>query len=194
MEERTAFFPLEQFPDLQRLASQYQDILDELNQNTFWMHWGSDDYDPTGHCKFLNGDWTVCPVYFGNYNPYSINMPYMDPVFVVEVVEAMPKRFPKTTELLKKIPTLNYAAFSRLHPKSRLAPHQHVNPSSLIFHLGLLIPPGDTCGLSVGGEVHIWKKAGDAVIFNDTLEHSAWNDSDQERVVLYVDFHDTNHI
>lgn len=182
------FYELDKFPEFAQLAAQYQKILNELKGSIFWMAWGSDNYDPLGHCKFLSGDWTVCPVYFGNYDPRVFKIPGTAKINVDEVIQALPTQFPETTKLLQNIKSVNFAALSRLHPKSSLAPHKHVNPNSLIFHLGLIIPQGNTCGLSVGGISHTWSKPGDAVIFNDTLEHSAWNNSDEERIILYLDF------
>lgn len=190
---KRAFYDLSEFPDFKWLASQYRTILEELEKNTFWMNWGSDNYDPLGHCKFLSGDWTVCPIYFGNYDPHSLQIPDAKPENAEEFLQQLPEKFPETRKLLQKISTVNYAAFSRLHPKSVLAPHKHNNPLSLIFHLGLVIPSGGTCGLSVDNKVHIWNQPGDAVIFNDMHEHSAWNHSDQERIVLYVDFQEITH-
>lgn len=183
-----AFYNLDEFPDFQLLASQYSVILEELKKNKLWINWGSDNYDPLGHCKFLSGDWTVCPVYFGRYGLHSIKLPPSVTLNIDELSRSLPQKFPETTKLLKNIKSLNFSAFSRLHPKSSLAPHAHINPHSLIFHLGLVIPSGNTCGLRVKNETHLWTKPGDAVIFNDTLEHSAWNNSDEERIILYVDF------
>ena len=44
-----------------------------------------------------------------------------------------------------------------------------------------------SCGIEVNEETYHWKE-GKAVVFDDTFEHEAWNDSDQERVVLFIDF------
>lgn len=183
-----AFYPLEQYPALKALASQYEIILKELHQNHLWMNWGSDDYDPMGHCQFLKGDWTICPIYFGNYDPYSLNIPATPEVNVEALIASLPNKFPETTALLKEIPTINFAAFSRLRPNTVLAPHSHVTPLSLIFHLGLIVPPKETCGITVNGQTHLWKKPGDAIIFNDNFEHSAWNHSSEDRIILYIDF------
>lgn len=188
-----AIYPLPEFPDFQKLSIEYAVIVEELKKNDFWMNWGSDSYDPKGHCQFLKGDWTVCPVYFGNYDYRSMKLPGVHGFDIDQLMQSLPERFPKTIEILKGIKSINFAAFSRLHPKSSLAPHKHENPYSLIFHLGLLIPPGNTCGLKVGDETHLWTKPGDAVIFDDTFEHSAWNHSDEERIVLYVDFFEPKH-
>lgn len=44
------------------------------------------------------------------------------------ILSSLPEKFPKTIELLKPFEALNFAAFSRLHPKSTLHPHKHDNP------------------------------------------------------------------
>jgi aspartyl/asparaginyl beta-hydroxylase (cupin superfamily) len=51
--------------------------------------------------------------------------------------------------------------------------------------LGLVVPPG--CLLRVAGETRAWQE-GRCLIFDDTLEHEAWNNSDQPRGVLLLDF------
>ena len=53
-----------------------------------------------------------------------------------------------------------------------------------IVHLPLIVPPG--CGFRVGGETREWK-VGEAFAFDDTIEHEAWNDSDELRAVLILD-------
>ena len=52
------------------------------------------------------------------------------------------------------------------------------------MHLPLIVPPG--CGFRVGGETREWRE-GEAFAFDDTIEHEAWNDSDQLRAVLIFD-------
>ena len=186
--EKRALYPLAEFPDLQKLQEHFPTNLKELSDNKLWMPWGSDSYDKSGQCSFLKGDWTICPVYFGNYSGTDMDVPHMGYTELKELTDSLPNRFPETTNLLKKIPSINFAGFSRLYPHSRLEPHKHNNPDSLIFHLGLVIPPGITCGLKVGDQIHTWTQPGDAVIFDDNLEHSAWNDSSEDRILLYIDF------
>ncbi|WP_068469260.1 aspartyl/asparaginyl beta-hydroxylase domain-containing protein [Candidatus Protochlamydia phocaeensis] len=187
--EGVAFYNVADFYDMKEIQQNYLIIQKELSQNKIWLHWGSDDYDQSGHCKFLDGDWTVCPLYFGNYPSEGMEVKaQLTNEQRKELMASLPERFPASTELLKHFPRINFAGFSRLHPKSTLAPHRHYNPTSLIFHLGLIIPPGETCGIKVGEQTHIWREAGEAIIFNDNLIHSAWNNSDQERIILYIDF------
>jgi aspartate beta-hydroxylase len=74
--------------------------------------------------------------------------------------------------------------FSRLEPKTRLPPHTGSTNTRLIVHIPLIVPPG--CGFRVGSEVREWQP-GTALVFDDTIEHEAWNDSDEQRVVLIFD-------
>ncbi len=188
-DELTPFYPVDNFIDMHDVQVNFPIIQEELLKNKVWLHWGSDNYDQSGHCKFLSGDWTICPLYFGNYSGEGMEMSAnLTAAQKDELLNSLPLRFPATTALFKHFPRINFAGLSRLHPQSELAPHRHNNPHSFIFHLGLIIPEGGHCGLKVGDQVHTWTKAGEAIVFNDNLEHSAWNHSDEERVILYIDF------
>src|SRR5690349_2290101 len=74
--------------------------------------------------------------------------------------------------------------FSLLAPRTRIPPHTGVANIRLVCHLPLIVPPG--CGFRVGESKREWVP-GEAFVFDDTIEHEAWNDSDQLRVVLIVD-------
>lgn len=74
--------------------------------------------------------------------------------------------------------------FSILRPHTRLPAHTGVSNARAIIHLPLIVPPG--CGFRVGGETREWRE-GEAFAFDDTIEHEAWNDSDQPRVILILD-------
>lgn len=74
--------------------------------------------------------------------------------------------------------------FSRLAPGSAILPHRGPTNMRLRCHLGIKIP--DLCGISVDGEARTWT-AGECLVFDDSFEHEAWNNSDAERVVLVID-------
>lgn len=76
------------------------------------------------------------------------------------------------------------AFFSLLKPRTRIPPHTGVTNIRTIVHLPLIIPQG--CGFRVGGETREWRE-GEAFAFDDTIEHEAWNDSDELRAVLIFD-------
>ena len=74
--------------------------------------------------------------------------------------------------------------FSLLRAGARIAPHTGTHNARLICHLPLIVPPN--CGFRVGNDVRPWEE-GKLLIFDDTIEHEAWNDSSEDRVVLIFD-------
>jgi aspartate beta-hydroxylase len=76
------------------------------------------------------------------------------------------------------------AMFSLLKPKTRIPAHNGVTNTRLVTHLPLIVPEG--CGFRVGNDTRQWVP-GRAWVFDDTIEHEAWNDSDKLRVVLIFD-------
>lgn len=76
------------------------------------------------------------------------------------------------------------AMFSLLKPRTRIPPHHGISNARLVTHLPLIVPPG--CTFRVGNSVRQWQE-GRLWSFDDTIEHEAWNDSDQLRVVLIFD-------
>jgi aspartyl/asparaginyl beta-hydroxylase (cupin superfamily) len=84
---------------------------------------------------------------------------------------------------------LGSAAFYLLGPRSHVRPHRGRGAVSgfLRCHLGLLCPP--SCELRVGHERRRWTTGG-VLVFDDALEHEAWNPSAATRCVLHLDFAD----
>lgn len=104
--------------------------------------------------------------------------------------EAACARAPVTARVLEQLPLADMpgrgptAFFSLLRPRTRLPAHTGVSNLRAIVHLPLIVPPG--CGFRVGGETREWK-VGEAFAFDDTIEHEAWNDSDELRAILIFD-------
>jgi aspartate beta-hydroxylase len=104
--------------------------------------------------------------------------------------EANQQSCPDTAAILETLPLVRIDGeapeilFSVLAPGTRIMPHHGVTNSRSVVHLPLIIPPD--CALRVGGETHVWWP-GQSVVFDDTYEHEAWNESGQVRVVLIVD-------
>lgn len=73
------------------------------------------------------------------------------------------------------------ALFSVLKAKTHIPPHWGMLNTRLICHLPLIVPTN--CRLRVGNEVRN-VEAGKMLIFDDSIEHEAWNDSDETRVIL----------
>lgn len=76
------------------------------------------------------------------------------------------------------------AMFSLLKPHTRIPPHVGASNARLVCHLPLVVPPA--CGFRVGNTTRQWEE-GRLWVFDDTIEHEAWNDSEQLRVVLIWD-------
>jgi beta-hydroxylase len=92
---------------------------------------------------------------------------------------------PRTFEIIRQIPEIMLAQFSLLLPKTHIQPHKGYSPAVLRNHLPLIVPEGD-CAIKVGNETHQWKK-GELLVFDDSHEHEAWNNSDKTRVILMFD-------
>jgi tetratricopeptide (TPR) repeat protein len=71
--------------------------------------------------------------------------------------------------------------FSLLFPGARIPPHTGFVNTRLICHLPLIVPRD--CGFRVGNETRT-PVEGKAWVFDDTMEHEAWNRSDQIRAIL----------
>jgi len=92
---------------------------------------------------------------------------------------------PNTTRLLETIPGMTTADFSFLTSGTVIKPHVGYSNSVLRCHLGLIIP--EKCGLRVAAETRRWEN-GKCIVFDDTIEHEAWNNGNSDRVVLLIDF------
>lgn len=98
------------------------------------------------------------------------------------------RRCPETAAALRAVPGMTTAMFSILAPGKRIPPHVGPYKGVLRYHLALRVPePAAASGITVRGETRHWTEGG-SLIFDDVWEHSAWNGSEQVRVVLFVDF------
>eukprot|EP01063_Lacrimia_lanifica_P002326 TRINITY_DN1120_c0_g1_i8.p1 TRINITY_DN1120_c0_g1~~TRINITY_DN1120_c0_g1_i8.p1 ORF type:complete len:235 (+),score=90.83 TRINITY_DN1120_c0_g1_i8:1133-1837(+) len=100
---------------------------------------------------------------------------------------------PKTMALIEeinKIAKVRVCGFSAMLPGAEIKPHRDqagVLDNALAFHLGLVVPPTQECFLVVDNQP-VAHKEGEVIIFDSTYTHSAYNKSDEDRIVLYVDF------
>lgn len=104
-----------------------------------------------------------------------------------EPVEEHLAGFPRTAAALEELPIPQIQGmspnilFSRLKPGASIPPHNGLINTRLICHLPLIVPEG--CGFRVGSQTRPWIE-GELFIFDDSIEHEAWNRSSEERVVL----------
>lgn len=171
------FFEREDFPWLARLEAATSMIQREFAQLTgdFLPYVDMPSGVPVNQWAALNGslDWNVRFLWKDGVRD-----------------EDTCSRCPETAALLDELPLLDMpgrgpaAFFSVLRPGAHIPPHVGATNIRTVVHLPLVVPPH--CGLRVGGEVREWQ-IGTALAFDDTIEHEAWNRSDQPRAVLIVD-------
>jgi aspartyl/asparaginyl beta-hydroxylase (cupin superfamily) len=95
---------------------------------------------------------------------------------------------PRTAALMREIPGMKTAMFSILSPRKHILDHRGPYKGVLRYHLGLIVPrDAEACRIRVGDDIRHWDE-GKSMIFDDTFDHEVWNDTDDTRVVLFVDF------
>lgn len=104
-----------------------------------------------------------------------------------ELVPENAARCPRTVAALAGAPIPHIRGrspmtlFSILKAGTHIPPHSGMLNTRLICHIPLIVPPD--CALRVGNETRTVEE-GKALIFDDSVEHEAWNNSDQPRAIL----------
>ena len=99
-------------------------------------------------------------------------------------------RCPQTAALLERLPICRQtdyaptAMFSALDARTHIPAHSGSTNVRLLVHLPLVLP--GSARFRVGNETRNWRM-GQAWVFDDTIEHEAWNDADALRVILIFD-------
>jgi len=97
-------------------------------------------------------------------------------------------RCPKTAAAVEPIPGLNSAFFSILAPGAHIPRHRGVTKAILTAHLGLIVPRRrQDCRMQVEDRMLRWDE-GRMLVFDDTHFHEVWNDTDEQRVILLIQF------
>jgi aspartyl/asparaginyl beta-hydroxylase (cupin superfamily) len=156
------FLDPERFPFLIGLQDAWRDIREEC------LALPGDTYEP----------WVQREMYGHGWSVYGL-------LAFGERIEAALAACPRTAAALAQIPHLTTAGFSRMAPGTHIAPHEGWVTTVYRAHLGLVVPDG--CALKVGGEIRRWRE-GEAFVFDDTVEHSAWNRGKADRIILLFDF------
>ena len=175
------FFPREHFPWLDALEAATEDIASEAlavfagDRAGFRPYVNFPPTAPVDQWAPLNHslDWSV-------YRLWRDSAPIPD----------HQQKCPKTTAVLSQLPMCDIpgwspgAFFSVLKPHAHLPAHTGTSNVRSIVHLPLVIPAG--CRFRVGVDERSWER-GKAWVFDDCIEHEAWNDSDEIRIILIFD-------
>jgi aspartate beta-hydroxylase len=96
--------------------------------------------------------------------------------------------FPVTTEIIKSlgIPlAVRGVMFAKQVANSGVKPHSDGRNFILTCHLGLSVPRN--CWIAVGGDRREWAE-NKAIVFDTSFTHETYNDSEEDRFVLIIDF------
>jgi beta-hydroxylase len=97
-------------------------------------------------------------------------------------------RCPRTAALLQSLPGLQNAMFSILAPRYHIPPHKGPTRALVRCHLALQVPKdSQNCWIRVDDQIRTWEE-GKVLLLDDTYEHEVRNDTDETRVVLFLDF------
>jgi ornithine lipid ester-linked acyl 2-hydroxylase len=141
-----------------------------------------DKLSPWPEKHLYNYGWEVYGMFI-NESYQKLTAPLLDKKYEISSNECM-----FTKKLIQEyIPNHGTAGFSVLGPGTELKPHTGVPSNYLRMHLGLKIPKGNLGLKSESHGLQIWEK-GKAFYFDDRLMHEAWNKTNEERVILLVDF------
>jgi len=100
--------------------------------------------------------------------------------------QALASSFPIAVASLQRVAEqpCGMVFFSTLEPGSKIEPHTGYTNAHLRVHL--VIKPNEGARFRVAGEWRAWKDH-ELLVFDDTFEHEAVNEGDDERVVLLFD-------
>jgi Aspartyl/asparaginyl beta-hydroxylase and related dioxygenases len=101
--------------------------------------------------------------------------------------EANCDRCPQTARLVASVPGMKTAMFSILAPGKHIPAHCGPYKGLVRYHLGLKVPADrEGCRIRIADQYATWTE-GRSLIFDDTYDHEVWNDTDEERAVLFLD-------
>ena len=164
------------FPFLSKLTEPtvFTEIVNEMRQATNWHAWPEPLYDGD-----KGDEWEVIP--------FLHTFPATDDSNS-EWQESNCDQCPVTTGLLRSIPGIRTALYSRMGPRTHLVPHQgwaDLSNHVLRCHLALEVPD-NASGVWCDGQSR-YHKRGELLVFDDSRMHSGFNLSTQRRCVLIFD-------
>lgn len=161
---KKVFYEAESISFLQDLQALYSGIKKEFFETT-----SSKDYQKMRLKSIYNEGWTTFGLRW----------------FRRDLKEAHAK-CPLLSGLIKQYDNLvETIGFSIMSPGTIVYPHVGYTDSILRCHLGIEIPEGD-CGIRVDTIFKKWQN-GVAFVFDDTLDHEAWNKTEKQRIILLAD-------
>lgn len=164
------FGEVKQFPELKTLRDNWEIIRAEAQQLVAQGYIkASENNDDAGFNSFFRKGWKRFYLkWYSDFLPSAQSL------------------CPQTIEILKTVPGIHGAMFTLLPAGGRLNPHRDPYAGSLRYHLGLITPNSEKCRIYVDGIPYHWKD-GEDVLFDETYIHSAKNETETDRIILFCD-------
>ncbi len=176
-----AFYSIDDFPQFKILEENYQALLEELKEVT-----GKNENNKKIKHSNLFEPWVEKNLYEeSNDQGWDVAPLMIGGVLIDERCN----KFPVLYSLIDKLKGIMSVSYSLLKPGTHIVPHKGYDDYSekvLRYHMGMIIPKGDIA-LRVDKEIRSWH-CGKSFIFDDYLVHEAWNFSNEDRIVLIIDF------
>lgn len=166
----TPYVSIDEFPELKPLIENWREIRTEaLALREAQRIRASQQHDDVGFNSFFRTGWKRFYLkWYDESHPSAATL------------------CPRTTALLRELPSVKAAMFAELPPGSHLVRHRDPYAGSLRMHLGLATPNDDGCYIEVDGQRYSWRD-GEAVMFDETYLHVARNATQSDRVILFCD-------
>jgi len=104
-----------------------------------------------------------------------------------EILPGAEKSFPTVVKILNETPEVLACTISILEPNVMIPSHVGYMKGVIRYMLPLKIPKDkDNCFLCVNKIKYVWEE-GKGVLWDDTYPHGVKNDTDESRVVIYMD-------
>lgn len=181
------------FPFIKNLEDNWEVIREELDNLL---------YNEVESNKSYFTPWHETDIYEGGWDVYGLYA-------FGDKLESNCKLCPKTAEIVEGIPGVVTAGFSALAPDTHIKPHVGYTKDVVRCHLGLITPAKPpsyektgnywlrkdiqietlvpVCGLRLDGFGILEWTPGRAFLFDDTVEHEAWNFGNRTRFILLLD-------
>lgn len=116
------------------------------------------------------GKWKVFPIkFYGKINEEAL------------------KLCPETCKTIEKCSDIQIAMFSILEPGKHIKPHKGPSNMFIRYQLGIKIPKNKkNCYIKVNNIKYYWTE-GESLIFDDTYIHEVVNNTNEPRIVLFID-------
>ena len=161
------------FPFLKEFEDRWEEILPEVREILKHREHipGFQDISPDQYRLATAGNWKTFFLYgFGSPLPKNC------------------AQAPVTASIIAKVPKVHTAWISILTPGYHIPPHTGVTKGILRAHMGLILPKDrENCRIRSGDQWKTWEE-GKIFVLDDTYEHEVRNDTDEDRVVLLLDF------